>query len=1002
MNKGKTFFINFGKVFLAWLWICCDVGAYSSSSSIFSGDNSPWAWDPSSDNPVANPDAIVISNNVRFTVLTSRLLRIEDCTSNSLVCEDRKTIAVINRNLPVPKYTSEVNNKTLTISTEHLTLTYEIGSQLSPNTLQVTGKFQYNDDDKDDESFWTYKYGTVDPLNLLGTIRTLDFQEVVSLNCSDHTPDAHCEPGLISRSGYAIINDTLNWALDDENSWWAEPNVDKEDIYILGHGLDFKAALKDYIKIGGRIPLLPKYSFGVWFSRWYDYTPGNVVEIVKKYEQHSLPLDVVVLDMNWHTKDRWTGYSWDDHLFSQHSDAISYMKHRQLAVTMNLHDAEGVHSHETHYPEMCRAIAKLQDTNETINFSIVNSTIAYALEDTILWPLEKNGVDFWWIDWQQGEGEKGEGGAAGNKQNPTIWLEHIRSTNAQRRYQSNRNMVLARFGGLGAHRYPIHFSGDAAQSWQELSFQPYFSMTATNVGAIWSHDTSGTNPELFTRWLQWSVVSHISRTHDRGESAGRCAKVDPETCVMVEPWKTENAEANGKALRLRGALNPYLYSSARRTYETGVGYVTPLYYEWPTLEEAYETAAPHPSKNSSAFASQYLFGDDMMVAPVVTPSNKTTGLTELRVWIPPGIWIGLLDGRVVSGASDGSSSLSLQVDLEDIPIFVKAGSIIPTLPVLPGETIGLARKEYTHLIWTVYLATGAPTSGVGTVYEDDGVSTAYLRGKSAITTAMYKIEKSRTAHSLLRGDDDETATTTNTLTFTVATEGTYDTIPSFRSTTLRLTNTRPPQKVYSSGIEIPYSRFGGSGTWKYDMADAAVVIELTPSKIVDGVVVKLEMSTSPTTSSLALLDGLGYRLRRANSAKATLDEIRMTPGSQTGESSLNAYLMRAASSVSNLEFLAGNRNRNRNNNNNNNLESSFEKMIQLLDDEILSGAIQEVKDVYNSLKPLLSRVVDEERHLDTTGFDNSIEDPHFPTLMDSNPKVIHRLERAITLLNDVV
>jgi hypothetical protein len=65
-----------------------------------------------------------------------------------------------------------------------------------------------------------------------------------------------------------------------------------------------------------------------------------------------------------------------------------------LAVTMNLHDAEGVHSHETHYPEMCRAIAKLQDTNETINFSIVNSTIAYALEDTILWPLEKNGVDF--------------------------------------------------------------------------------------------------------------------------------------------------------------------------------------------------------------------------------------------------------------------------------------------------------------------------------------------------------------------------------------------------------------------------------------------------------------------------------------------------------------------------------------------------------------------------------------------------------------------------------
>ena len=103
MNKGK----NFVKLILAWLWICCDVlGTSSSSSSIFSGDNSPWAWDPSSDNPVANPDAIVISNNIRVTVLTSRLVRIEDCSSHNLVCEDRKTIAVINRNLQVPKYTS--------------------------------------------------------------------------------------------------------------------------------------------------------------------------------------------------------------------------------------------------------------------------------------------------------------------------------------------------------------------------------------------------------------------------------------------------------------------------------------------------------------------------------------------------------------------------------------------------------------------------------------------------------------------------------------------------------------------------------------------------------------------------------------------------------------------------------------------------------------------------------------------------------------------------------
>ena len=125
-------------------------------------------------------------------------------------------------------------------------------------------------------------------------------------------------------------------------------------------------------------------------------------------------------------------------------------------------------------------------------------------------------------------------------------------------------MVLARWGGLGAHRYPVHFSGDAHVCWEQLSFQPYFSMTATNVSALWLHDIAGQypyEPELFTRWLQFSVFSGVLRTHDKGGSAGPCAKNDPETCYLVEPWNvpTKYANANYEALRLRGALLPYIY-----------------------------------------------------------------------------------------------------------------------------------------------------------------------------------------------------------------------------------------------------------------------------------------------------------------------------------------------------------------------------------------------------------------------------------------------------------
>jgi len=270
--------------------------------------------------------------------------------------------------------------------------------------------------------------------------------------------------------------------------------------------------------------------------------------------------------------------------------------------------------------------------------------------------------------------------------------------------------------------------------------------------------------------------------------------------------------------------------------------------------------------------------------------------------------------------------------LDEIPILVKAESIITSISVIPRETIGLARKEYTHLIWTIYLAIGAPTSGVGTVYEDDGVSTAYILCKSALTTTTYKIEKLNTSSSLL---GREIETVTNVLTFTVVTEGTYDTIPSYRTTTVQLIH----RKMCTNGRKTQYSR------------NVKVVF---------------------FTTSKSSLDGLGYRLRRANKAKATLDEIRMTPVSQTGQSSFDAYLMRAASSNFNLEYLAGSCNT---------LES-FEKMIHLLDKEILSGAIQEVKELFNSLKPVPH--IDEERLLIDTTIKNDIVEPLQPIAIKSD------------------
>lgn len=248
------------------------------------------------------------------------------------------------------------------------------------------------------------------------------------------------------------------------------------------------------------------------------------MQIVNNYENRGIPLDVYILDMDWHTKEGWGGYTFDSRLFARPENTLSWLHAKGLHSGANLHDDDGVRPNEKMFVAMAESLGLNPKTCGTIPFSVVNASIAYALEDIVLKDAEKLGMDFWWIDWQQGGTQ---GGAHGDKQNPTIWLNHLRSTDHLRRGESSRGLVLARWGGLGNHRYQVGFSGDVADvTWQNLAFQPYFSMTATNVGyGFWSHDIVGpaNDHELHTRWVQWGAFSGVFRTHDRGMSAGGCA-----------------------------------------------------------------------------------------------------------------------------------------------------------------------------------------------------------------------------------------------------------------------------------------------------------------------------------------------------------------------------------------------------------------------------------------------------------------------------------------------
>ena len=107
----------------------------------------------------------------------------------------------------------------------------------------------------------------------------------------------------------------------DADDWWADQsgkmlrNSDDIDIYLLAYGHGYRQALADYTLVGGRIPVFPRYSSGIWYTRWYDLANVDVRKTLEDYESRGMPLDVLILDMNWHRKNDWTGYTWDEHLY---------------------------------------------------------------------------------------------------------------------------------------------------------------------------------------------------------------------------------------------------------------------------------------------------------------------------------------------------------------------------------------------------------------------------------------------------------------------------------------------------------------------------------------------------------------------------------------------------------------------------------------------------------------------------------------------------------------
>ena len=640
-------------------------------------------------NPLADSAAMVVSGKVRFTVLTSRMIRIQ--YSNASKFEDRATFAIVNRRLPVPEYTVEEDGIYLYIRTGHLTLRYKKRSvpretDKTPNNLCIT--FEMNG-----QSCMWYP-GKDDALNLLGTHRTLD-------QAWGDTRRNSLEKGLLSRAGWAIIDESPKTTRGDGSTtfalapnedgflWWNQP-VDKAatDWYFLGYGHDYKACLSDYTKVGGRVPMPPKYIFGYWYSRYWAYSQSEFQRIIRDAESNDVPLDVLIMDMDWH-KSGWTGWSWNRDLISSPKYLLKFMHDHGVKTALNLHPADGVGRHEDYYKAMKADLGYDASYNETIPWKIEDYDFYKALFKNIISVHEETGVDFWWLDWQQHLTVEDVPGLG-----ETFWCNHVFFEDMRRNRPHLRPVIYHRWGGLGSHRYPICFSGDTWASWSMLGYEIFFTSNASNVCYdYWGHDLGGhqggdNDPELLQRWLQFGVYTPIFRTHATNDSK-----------LERRIWKYSNFEQLRETVRQRYRIFPYLYTAARETYETGVGMNRPLYYDWPEENNAYK------------FEDEYMFGNDMLVAPIYTPADDE-GYSERSIWLPKGQWWDVTHNCL----TEGGRIFRDRFTTDEFPLYYRPGSVIVNYPV--QRTVQVTPSEIVLLV-----VPGA--DGKGRFYEDDGTNQEY-------------------------------------------------------------------------------------------------------------------------------------------------------------------------------------------------------------------------------------------------------------------------------------
>jgi alpha-glucosidase len=507
--------------------------------------------------------------------------------------------------------------------------------------------------------------------------------------------------------------------------------------YYFFQGPSIRKILGRYAELTGHLPMPPKWALGNQQSRW-SYFPDSVAEqVVAKYRADDLPLDVLHLDI--HYMNGYRVFTWDPQRFPDPTAFTGKLRKQGVKVVVIVDP--GVKYQPPAAPaEASPTTATPELAAQDKSYYVFNQGVAgdYFLKRQSgrawvgqVWPGDAVYVDYtldaaarWWgglfraytepsdfVD-QTGKTQMDvvtdDGGAhspyAQNRNVFALGMARATYEGLLRLRPDERPYIITRAGYAGIQRYSTMWTGDNTTTWEALALSiPMFATLGLSGEPFVGADVGGfigrAEPELMTRWYQVGFLTPFCRNH---------AEV---TGYDHEPWRFGSyyEDIIRKYLKLRYRLLPFLYTALEEAHRTGVPMFRPLLLNY---QQDY---------NTLTIDDEFMVGADLLAAPILHP-----GQNSRRVYLPGSLWYDFWTGKPVQGGE-----VRAEAPLETVPLYVRGGAILPM-----GPEMNYVGEKDGPLSFTIY--PDAQGQAHLALYEDDGLSQAYLHGAFRRTEVTYR------------------------------------------------------------------------------------------------------------------------------------------------------------------------------------------------------------------------------------------------------------------------